>query len=117
MARIRTIKPSFWRDEEVSRLKHDERLFLVGLISLADDDGRFVASQSSVCGYIYPHEEITPGVFKRLMKAVVSTGIVELYDVRGLTYGWLPKYRKHQRINRPQQSDLPEPPQEGLFSA
>lgn len=115
MARIRTIKPSFWGDDEVCRLPWDARLLLIGIISLADDDGRFIASQQSVCGYVFPHEEITPARFRKLMTSITDTGIVVLYESAGRRYGCLPKWRKHQKISHPQRSPLPDPPMEGLF--
>lgn len=110
MARIRTIKPSFWSDATVAGLSWDARLLLIGLISLADDRGRFVATQSSVAGYVFPHEEISPARFKRLMSEVERTGIVQLYKVGGLSYGRLPKWQRHQRISKPQPSTLPDIP-------
>jgi len=115
VARIRTIKPSFWGDDAVNRLSWDARLLLIGIISLADDDGRFIASQSSICGYIFPHEDVSPGRFKKLMNEVTGTGIVLLYRANGRQYGHLPKWKKHQKISKAQRSPLPEPPQEGLF--
>lgn len=115
MARIRTIKPSFWGDDDVNRLSWDARLLLLGIISMADDDGRFIASQSSICGYVFPHEDISPTRYRKLLSEVVDTGIVSLYKASGRQYGYLPKWRKHQKISKPQRSPLPEPPQEGLF--
>lgn len=110
MARIRTIKPTFWSDRDVTRLTWDARLLLIGLISGADDRGRFVASRSSVTGYVFPHEEVSPARFKRLMKAIEDTGIVQLYRVDGLDYGRFPKWTSHQKISHPQPSALPDMP-------
>ena len=118
MARIRTIKPSFWA--AVSPLSHEARLFAVGLISLADDKGRFIATHAAMAGYIYPHEEIPVPRLRRWLAEVTSlrgkdgTPMVELYSVNGLQYGWFPKYLDHQRINRPQPSPLPPPPERSL---
>lgn len=114
MARIRTIKPSFW--EDVAPLSHEARLLAIGLISLADDEGRFVATHTSITGYVYPHEEIPPAKLSRWMAEVIGHGMVERYERGGRQYGWLPKFRKHQRINRPQPSALPAPPERDLFS-
>lgn len=110
MARIRTIKPTFWGDDHVSRLSWHARLLLIGLISLADDRGRFIATQSSVTGYVFPHEEVSPAKFKRLMGEIEKTGIVELYKVDGRSYGRLPRWLKHQKISHPQPSVLPDLP-------
>ena len=115
MARIRTIKPSFWGDDKVCRLSWDARLLLVGIISMADDEGRFIATPQSVLGYVFPHEDVTAPRFRKLMGEITDTKIVALYEDRGRQYGFLPKWKKHQRINKPQASALPAPPQEGLW--
>lgn len=115
MARIRTIKPSFWGDDDVCRLSWDARLLLVGIISLADDEGRFIATPQSVLGYVFPHEDVTTAKYRRLMGQITDTKIVALYDDQGRSYGFLPKWKKHQKISKPQRSALPAPPQEGLW--
>lgn len=113
MARIRTIKPSFWADSRVGSLSWDARLLLIGLISGADDRGRFVATQSSITGYVFPHDEVPASKFRRLMKEITETGIVELYKVDGCQYGRLPKWNQHQKISHPQTSVIPDLPSEG----
>jgi DNA replication protein DnaT len=115
MARIRTIKPSFWADPDVSRLPWDARLLLIGLISMSDDRGRFIATQSSICGYVFPHEEVTPTKFRRLMHAIEKSGVLQLYTVEGRTYGRFPKWASHQKISHPQASTIPVPEAE-MFS-
>lgn len=121
VARIRTIKPSFW--ESVGPLSHEARLLAVGLISMADDAGRFVATHTAIAGYIYPHEDIPKAKLDRWLREVVEhrgrdgVGMVELYQVGAGRYGWLPKFSSHhQAINRPQTSTLPAPPEADLFS-
>ena len=37
--RIRTVKPEFWRSEDVSRLPVADRLLFIGLWSYVDDNG------------------------------------------------------------------------------
>lgn len=110
MARIRTIKPSFWGDEAVTELSRDARLLLVGLISSADDQGRFMASHAVISGYVFPYDGITPAKLTQWLDEIRATGIVEFYAVGRREYGWFPKWKKHQKINRPQTSPLPAPP-------
>jgi DNA replication protein DnaT len=112
VARIRTIKPTFWGDAKVNRLTWDARLLLIGLISMADDRGRFIATHSSITGYVFPHEEPSPAKFKRLMREITDTGIVDLYRVDGHQYGRLRRWGSHQKISHPQPSVLPNMPGE-----
>lgn len=120
MARIRTIKPSFWA--ACGHMTRDARLLAVGLISMADDAGRFVATQQAILGYVFPLDtDVTPAKLTRWLAEVTDKRpsadrpLVEMYDIDGVPYGWFPKYRKHQRINRPQPSALPPPPADSLF--
>lgn len=120
MARIRTLKPSFWAS--VAHMSRDARLFAIGLISFADDSGRFIATPSAVFGYAFPLDDnLTKAHFDKWMREVCTpkpgedAGLVILYSHNGFRYGYFPKYRKHQRINRPQASALPPPPADALF--
>lgn len=109
MARIRTIKPSFWSDAKVARLSRDARLLAIGLISMADDHGRFIASHSSITGYVYPHDDVRSPALAKWLKELESVGFVHFYDVDGLRYGCYLKWRSHQRISHPQASTFPAP--------
>lgn len=122
MARIRTIKPSFW--SAVGPLSRDARLLAVGLISMADDSGRFVATPSAILGYVYPMDvNVTPAQVRKWLGENAShtgkdgTPFIVLYESGGGHYGYFPRYRKHQKINRPQASSLPAPPPDALFEA
>jgi hypothetical protein len=116
MARIRTIKPAFWGDDKVSLLSRDARLLFVGLISVADDDGRFLASHAAIAGYVFPNDEdVTPKRLAAWLDEIAALKLVILYTCGHIRYGVIPKYRRHQRINRATPSVLPEPPTDTLF--
>lgn len=110
MARIRTIKPSFWGDEAVTELSREARLLLIGLISSADDQGRFMASHAVISGYVFPYDGIGTAKLAQWMGEISETGIVELYKVGRREYGCFPNWKKHQRISKPAPSPLPPPP-------
>lgn len=110
MARIRSIKPSFWSDPSVAGLRRDARLMLVGLISFADDEGRFLASTVAVGGFIFPHDDLSPVTVRKWRDEIAKAGVVELYAIDGCEYGHFPNWKKHQRINRPSPSLYPPPP-------
>lgn len=109
MARIRTMKPSFWGDERVAKLTRDARLLLAGLISMADDDGRFLASPNAVNGYVFPNDDLPPAKVAKWLDEIARVGIIHTYRPDAVTYGCLPNWHKHQKINRYTPSQLPEP--------
>lgn len=116
MARIRTMKPTFWGDDKVSQLTRDARLLMLGLISMADDSGRFLASHSAIAGFVYPNDNITPKKLAAWLDELTRLGLVVTYNGGRVKYGAIPKYRRHQKINRPSPSTLPPPPSDALFT-
>lgn len=109
MARIRTIKPDFWGDADVSGLSMQARLLLIGLFSMADDDGRFLASANAINGFVFPNDDVSSAKVRRLLQETVTSGVVHVYSVDGIQYGCLPNWHKHQKINRYTPSKLPAP--------
>jgi hypothetical protein len=122
VARIRTIKPSFWESQTIAAMSRDARLLALALISMSDDQGRFVATPAKIMGHAYPHDDnVSTAQVKRWLDEVTKRRdpdeppFAVLYEVDGCRYGWLPKWRNHQRISKPQPSTLPAPPAEGLW--
>lgn len=110
MPRIRTLKPGFWSDAGVVGLSREARLLLVGLISMSDDEGRFVATPAAIRGYVYPFDNVTDAFVTRTRDEIAKAGIVFLYRADGLDLGVLPNFLRHQRVNRPTPSVIPPPP-------
>lgn len=110
--RIRSIKPEFWRDPDTTgRWPGDLKLFYVGLWCVADDQGRFAWDADLIAADLFPFDRTADvaGLLERLR----ATGRVMRYEAAGRAFGFLPKFAKHQKINRPTASRLPPPP-EGL---
>lgn len=110
MARIRSVKPTFWGDEKIAQVSRDARLLMLGIISLQDDEGRFLGSPSAIQGYVFPNDELPPAKVKRWLSELDDIGLIHLYTVNGVTYGCV---KQHQRISHPQASTLPPPPLNG----
>lgn len=104
------MKPSFWGSPEAGRMCRDARLLVLGLISEADDDGRFLGSPAAITGFVFPNDEdITPAKVRKWLGEAADTGMVYLYRVDGIQYGCLPSWHKHQVIDRYTPSTLPPP--------
>lgn len=112
MARIRTIKPEFWQDERLGALPIPVRLLFIGLWNLADDDGRLRGNPRLIKGQVFPYdsdqEVAVPAGLDHLEKA----GRIRRYVHCGESFVWIPKFRDHQRIDKPKASVLPPPPPE-----
>lgn len=107
--RIRSIKPEMGQDEKFGQISRDGRLLFLGLISLADDEGRFRALPNVILGHWYPYDPDAPRKLNGWLDELSGIGMVTLYSVDGIPYGWLPGWH-HQRINRKTPSLLPSPP-------
>lgn len=109
MARIRTIKPSFWGSRTVARLSRDARLLAIGLISMADDDGRFLCSTAAVNGYVFPNDDLPNTKVRKWLDESTASGLTHEYVVDDIRYGCFPEWHEHQVINRYTPSILPAP--------
>lgn len=109
MARIRTIKPQFYGSASMARVSIEARYLATGLISMADDEGRFLASITAISGHVFPHDDLPAPKVKKWLSELERDGFVVLYEDAGLRYGWLPGFRTNQRISKPQKSVIPAP--------
>jgi hypothetical protein len=107
--RIRTLKPEVWQNEKVGALNHTERVLFVGLITMADDDGRLRALPSAVGGHVFPYDDLSPKRIGSLLERLEEVGLVRLYEYAGKPYAWIVGWSEHQKINRKTDSKLPEP--------
>ena len=113
--RIRSLKPEMWHDEAVGAVSRDARLLFIGLITLADDEGRFRALPSLVLGHAFPYDADAPKRLAKWIAELEQASLLVTYQAGEHTYGWLPGW-SNQRINRPVDSKLPAPPNHGTFS-
>ncbi len=110
MARIRTIKPDYWGDPKTARISLPARLLFVGLLTEADDEGRFLASGKKLAGGLFPNDDdVTPKKVMDWLTELERVGFVERYTVEGIAYAHIPAFNDHQRISHPSPSRLPSP--------
>lgn len=111
MARIRTTKPEFYSDPDVGRLSLEARYLYKGTWSFADDAGRIPADPRFLKASVFPFDDkIGVRKVKNLLSELVDLGKVVEYEVDGISYLYLPTFRKHQRIDKPQAPRYPPPP-------
>jgi hypothetical protein len=105
--RIRTIKPEFWESESLGKVSREARLLFIGLFSCCDDTGRARASSRLLASRLFPYDD---DAFKKLpawMAELENEGCVRIYQVDGEAYLDIPKWRNHQKIDKPSASKLP----------
>lgn len=119
MARIRTIKPEFFRHRRLFLLEQETglpvRVAYPALWTVADRDGRFRWEPIELKLDCLPYDDVD---FGRVLDALTTRGFVVRYEVDGKEYGWIPGFAEHQVINnRESASTLPAPPKNAAKSA
>lgn len=112
MARKRMIDPEFWKDEKLGECSRDERLLFMGLISNADDEGKGRASVKLLKSEIFPYDEdIKFKDMEKMMSNLMEKKFIIIYVIDSQHFYYLPKFSRHQVINKPTKSKLPELPE------
>jgi translation initiation factor IF-1 len=96
MARIRTIKPDFFLDDEVAALNPLTRILFIGLWCLADKAGRLEDKPQKIKVQILPYDKYD--VDKEL-DVLAEKGFILRYQVEGVKYIQVISFNKHQAVH------------------
>lgn len=118
MARIRTIKPCFFRHEGLYEAEVETglplRVGFAGLWTAADREGRFKWLPRQLKLDALPYDEVD---FSRVLDALMTRGHIVKYVIDGVVYGCIPSWTSHQIINnRETPSDIPAPTDSSIES-
>lgn len=105
MARIRTIKPEFWTDEALTECSLSARLLFIGTFNFADDNGNLEASAKQLKMKIFPADNID---CQPLLNELITHGLLIEYSYQGVKYLNIKGFKKHQVINRPSKTNIPD---------
>lgn len=99
MARIRTIRPSFFHDEQIAELSPACRLFLIGLWSIADQNGMVEYRPRRIKHELFPYDPVDP---EAIIGALEEAGLVsvssDVIHIANWLY-WQPDARREPRGN------------------
>jgi len=110
--RIRSIKPEFWRSDDISGLEWDDRLIFIGLWSYVDDNGVGMDRLASVVADLFAGdiERDSSETFARVSRGLQNlseAGRIVRYTVEGKQYLEVVNWEKHQRIDKPNKARYP----------
>lgn len=113
--RIRSIKPEFWRSEDVVFKDWHTRLVFIGIWSYVDDNGVGLDKLSDITADLFAHDlSIDPTeTLNRVSTALdylQKGGQITRYQVDGKRYLYVSKWEAHQRVNNPNKPRFPPPP-------
>lgn len=108
MARIRTIKPTFWTDEDMAEVSEAACLLAIGLLNYADDEGYFNANPKLIKAAVFPLREPS-GSITVLLQELSNCGYIRLFSAQnGKRFGLIINFTKHQVINKKTISKIKE---------
>ena len=112
--RIRSIKPEFWRSPDIAALSIEDRLLFIGLWSYVDDSGVGEDRVSTICADLFADDlsRNPPEVFATVREGLArlhEMNLITRYTVKNRGYLAVVNWKKHQRIDKPKDSKLPQP--------
>lgn len=108
MGRIRTIKPEFPQSETMGRISRDARLLFIELWTIADDYGKARASSRMLASLLFPYDSDAAELIDGWLDELEDSHCIRRYVVDGSTYLDIPNWSKHQKVDRPSASKLPD---------
>jgi hypothetical protein len=113
MARIRSVKPSFFRSSTVTTLPLPARLTFIGLWTYVDDEGRGLDDSRLIKADIWPLDDHhTSKRVETDLCQIAAAGLIERYTVSDKHFLRVRSWKEHQRISHPSRSEYPPPPDE-----
>lgn len=104
------IDPRIWDSEQVMKLSPLGFKVYIYLISQADDAGKLPVSYQMLASRIFPFGEMDKDTIETAVKEMDKEGLIILYVVDGKEVIKHPNWTKYQKIDRPSESSIPEPP-------
>ena len=108
MARNRIVKPQFWTDEMTGTLSDKAKLLFIGMLNFADDEGKIIGNLYYLNSMIFPYAQEIEHIQKSLIE-LSEKNLIFAYKIKNQDYYWIVNFRKHQKIDKPQPSQIPNP--------
>lgn len=107
VARIRTVKPSFFTSLTIADLTVEQRLTFIGLWTHVDDEGRCAYDPRLLKAAIWPLDDRPASAVADDVRALTEASLITHYVVNRRAYLVVNGWEEHQRINRPVDSKHP----------
>lgn len=114
--RIRSIKPDFWRSDDIDALAVEDRLLFIGLWSYVDDNGVGRDRLASIAADLFAGDlerdsRETLARVSRGLSNLAGRNLLLRYEVDGRPFLAIANWTKHQRIDKAGKARYPGPDQ------
>jgi hypothetical protein len=112
--RIRSIKPEFWRSDDIAALDWFDRLLFIGLWSYVDDNGVGRYHLIDICADLFAPDlaRDSQETLKRVsegLRRLCDSDMIQVYEADGRKFVFVTNWEKHQRVNHPNTPRYPRP--------
>jgi hypothetical protein len=104
--RIRSLKPGFFKNEELAELSPWHRLCFQGLWCYADRDGRMMDRPKRLKAEIFPYDDLHMDM---LLWDLQRAGFIVRYAINGTPLIWIPTFHQHQHPRQDEADSLLAP--------
>ncbi|UIR39756.1 hypothetical protein LZP97_27105 (plasmid) [Rhodococcus sp. DMF-1] len=113
--RIRSIKPEFYRSDDIDALDWESRFLFIALWSYVDDNGVGLDKLASIAADLFAGDlerdpQETFARVSRGLQTLSEAGRITRYTVDGKAYLHITNWEKHQRIDKPNKARYPSRP-------
>lgn len=105
----RMLDGNIWANEKFSDMPPMACLLQIGLINLADDQGRMKAHPLYLRSQIFPYRDVTVDEVSMWLSHIIANGTALAYQVDGKDYLQLVNWWQYQSHSFAQPSDYPRP--------
>lgn len=105
----RMIDSSMWQNEKFAEMPPYARLLQIGIINLADDQGRVKATPKYLQVQIFPYDDIAMSDIQVWLETLQKNGTILLYVSDGKQYAQLINWWGYQSLQYAQPSTYPRP--------
>jgi hypothetical protein len=99
IAKKRMLSPTIWDDENFNKLSYPARLLFIGLVSIADDEGRGRADVEYLRKTLFGYDKIDLKDVEKWLKSLKkSFKSVKIYKKNGKKYYQLLNWNEYQHI-------------------
>jgi hypothetical protein len=111
MTEKRMMHRQFFESEAIANLTLRQRLLIIGIITIADDQGRTKGHPGWLKAQIFPYDDIqSADVKKDLEQIVTNNDTIIIYKIGGKQYIQLTHWWKYQALQWAKESEYPPPP-------
>lgn len=105
----RMIDASIWANEKFGELPQTARLLLIGMITIADDQGRVKGNSAWLRAQIFPYDDISSDDIVAALHQITANGTIHFYESDGKWYAQLVNWWDYQSLQYAQPSKYPKP--------